>query len=90
MRAEHALEECSRHFIVLRVRGRGLDRESAVRERGDECSVIARALFAQAKCADRANAGPEQGLGDETGIDELLDEHAAAYITSYCRGRREV
>ena len=87
MRAEHALEECGGHFIVLRIRGRGLDRKIAVRERGDEGNPIARALLAQAKCADRADAGPEQGLGDETGIDELLDKHAAAYITSYGRGR---
>ena len=75
MRAEHALEERGRHLVVLRIGSRGLDRDVARAQRGDEVLRIAPALLAQPQRAHRADPGAQHGLGHEARIDELLDDH---------------
>jgi hypothetical protein len=65
LRAEHALEERGRDFVVLRVRGVDRDRDVARAQLRDEALLIGAALLAQAQRTDRSDAGAQQRLGNE-------------------------
>jgi hypothetical protein len=84
VRAENVLEECRRHLVVLRVRGRGLDRDRRAPERLQQrrSSRLLRRdaagfLLAQPARHHGANARPQNPVRHDILIDDAIDPRHA-------------